>query len=148
VADGFDKEAHWRAVAGASRAILQELCADAPALTLRFDRLKVTPVGIIAAAPDESGLVTAVRHKVLERLPPPPGLGHVHYDLVHTTLARYRSATPIPAEVVERLESEHVAVAAPVNRMRLFRETLFPCLVGEELEAFPLATPLRKRMTR
>src|SRR3954452_18323328 len=84
VADGFDKEAHWRTVAGASRAILQELCADAPPLTLRFDRLKVTPVGILAAAPAESGLVAAIRQKVLERLPPPPGREHVHYDLVHT----------------------------------------------------------------
>jgi 2'-5' RNA ligase len=139
VADGFDKEAHWRAVAGPSRAILEELCCGAPALTLRFDRLKVTPVGIIATAPDESGLITAIRQQVLDRLPSAPGRRHVRYDLVHTTLARYRNAAPIPADAVRRIESEEVAVAAPVDRIRLFRETLFPCLAGEELAAFPLA---------
>jgi 2'-5' RNA ligase len=143
VAEGFDKEAHWRAVAAASRAILQDICHGAPALTLRFDRLKVTPVGIIATAPDDTGLITAIRQKVLERLPPAPGRRHVHYDLVHTTLARYRGATPIPAEAVERLEREDVVVAAPVDRIRLYRETVFPCLVGEELHACRLAAPAR-----
>jgi 2'-5' RNA ligase len=147
VPGGFDKEAHWRAVAGPSRAILLDLCRDAPALTLRFDRLKVTPVGIIAAAPDQTGLITAIRQKVLELLPPPPGRQHVHYDLVHTTLVRYRSAAPVPASVVERIESLEVSVDAPVDRIRLFRETLFPCMAGQELEAFRLR-PVKERACR
>jgi 2'-5' RNA ligase len=138
VPGGFDKEAHWRVVAEPSRAILRDLCRDAPALTLRFDRLKVTPVGIIAAATDETGLITAIRQKVLDLLPAPPGRQHVHYDLVHTTLMRYRSAAPVPASAVERIETLAVSVDAPVDRIRLFRETLFPCLAGQELEAFRL----------
>src|SRR4051794_14826367 len=138
VPGGFDKEAHWRAVAEPARAILRELCADAPVLTLRFDRLKVTPVGIIATAADDTGLITAIRREVLDRLPPPPGRRHVHYDLVHTTLARYRSPTPVPVSAVEQIDNLNVSVDARVDRIRLFRETLFPCLVGQELEAFRL----------
>ena len=138
VPDGYDKEAYWRTIAGPVRGILEEQCADAPALTLRFRRLKVTPVAIIATADDETGLFTRIRREVLSRLAPPPGRSHVHYDLVHTSLVRYRSAKPVPAPVVERVESLPVSVDAAVDRIRLYRETLFPCLVGEELEAFPL----------
>jgi hypothetical protein len=138
VPDGYDKEAYWRTIAGPVRGILEEQCADAPALTLRFRRLKVTPVAIIATAEDETGLFTRIRREVLSRLPPPPGRSHIHYDLVHTSLARYRSATPVPADFVARIESLPVSVDAAIDRIRLFRETLFPCLVGEELEAFRL----------
>ena len=136
VPDGYDKEAYWRTIAGPARAILEEHCADAPALTLRFRRLKVTPVAIIATADDETGLFTRIRREVSSRLDPPPGRAHIHYDLVHTSLVRYRSATPVPARVAERIESLPVSVDAAVDRIRLFRETLFPCLVGEELDAF------------
>jgi hypothetical protein len=138
VPGGYDKEAYWRTVAGPVRAILEELCADAPAPTLRFRRLKVTPVAIIATAEDETGLFTRIRREVLRRLPAPPGRSHIHYDLVHTSLVRYRSASPVPAALAERIESLPVSVDAAVDRIRLFRETFFPCLVGEELEAFPL----------
>lgn len=141
VPGGFDKEAYWRDIAAPSRAILAFLCPTVPALTLRFHRLKVTPVGIIAVAEDETGLVAAIRERILGTLPPPPGRERVHYDLVHMTLARYRSATPVPASALELIENLPVAVEAPVDRIRLFRETLFPCLVGEELEAFPLLPP-------
>jgi hypothetical protein len=118
--------------------MLRELCARAPALTLRYHGLKVTPVGIIAVAEDETGLVASIREKVRETLPPPPGRGHVRYDLIHTTLARYRSSAPVPSSTVTRIEALEVQVDAPVDRIRLFRETLFPCLVGEELDAFRL----------
>ncbi|HEY8384151.1 MAG TPA: 2'-5' RNA ligase family protein [Microvirga sp.] len=138
VPDGFDKEAHWRAVEAPIRAILAELCADAPALTLRFNRLKVTPVGLIAVAEEATGLVARIRARILSDLPPPPGREHVHYDLVHTTLARFASADPVPPEAVAAVESHPVAVNAPVDRIRLFRETLFPCIVGEELETYRL----------
>jgi hypothetical protein len=138
VPGGYDKEAYWRTIAGPVRDILEELCADAPAPMLRFRRLKVTPVAIIATAADETGLFTRIRREVLSRLAPPPGRSHIHYDLVHTSLVRYRSGTPVPAAAVERIESLPVSVDAAVDRIRLFRETLFPCLAGEELEAFPL----------
>lgn len=141
VPDGFDKAAYWREIAAPSRAILASLCRDASAPVLRFHRLKVTPVGIIAIAEDETGLIASIRQAVLATLPPPPGRAPVHYDLIHTTLVRYRSATPVPASAVARIKELPVAVDAPVDRMRLFRETLFPCLVGEELEAFPLGSP-------
>jgi 2'-5' RNA ligase len=138
VPDGFDKEAHWRSVAEPASAMLRELCARAPALTLRYHRIKVTPVGIIAVAEDETGLIASIREKVLETLPPPPGREHVRYDLIHTTLARYRSSAPVPSSTIAKIEAIEVQVDAPVDRIRLFRETLFPCLVGEELDAFRL----------
>jgi hypothetical protein len=71
-------------------------------------------------------------------LPPPPGLEHRHYDLVHTTLARFSDPRPVPAEVVQRIEATPVDLPVRVERLKIFRETLFPCLVGEELAAFRL----------
>jgi hypothetical protein len=138
VPDGYDKDAYWRTIVAPARRILEEQCARAPVLTLRFRRLKVTPVAIIATAEDETGLFTRIRREVLSRIAPPPGRSHIHYDLVHTSLVRYRSQTPVPGAIRARLESLPVSVDAAVDRIRLFREVLFPCLDGEELEAFPL----------
>jgi hypothetical protein len=138
----FDRDKHWRAVKEGALGILRRLCADAPALTLRYHRLIVMPAGIVAAAEDATGLVSAIRNEVLRLLPPPPGRSHVPYDLIHTTLARYGSTDPIDRSHVDAVNTQPVAVEARVDRIRLFQETLFPCIEGEELETFPLPGPL------
>jgi hypothetical protein len=136
--DGFDKEAYWGEIAGSSRRIVEELGAGAGPLVLDFHKLKVTSVGIIAVARDESGLIGRIRNRILATLPPPPGLEHRHYDLVHTTLARFSDLRPVPAEVVQRIEATAIDLPVPVERLKIFRETLFPCLVGEELASVSL----------
>ncbi len=136
--EGFDKEAYWSRIAEPTLGLVEELCAGAMPLDLRFHRLKVTPVGVIAVAEDASGLVDRIRRRILESVPPPPGLEHRHYDLVHTTLARFADARPVPAEVVRRIEAEPVDFPVRVERLKIFRETIFPCIVGEELAGFPL----------
>jgi hypothetical protein len=136
--EGFDKEAYWREIADASRALVEEVCAGVGPLDLRFFRLQVTPVGIIAVAQEETGLIERIRKRIVERLPPPPGLAHRHYDLIHTTLARFRDSRPMPTASVQAIEALPVAVHVRVDRIKIFRETLFPCLVGEELASVPL----------
>jgi hypothetical protein len=44
----------------------------------------------------------------------------------------------IPDDVIERIDSLPVAITAPVKQIRLVRETLFPCLVTDEIAAIPL----------
>jgi 2'-5' RNA ligase len=136
--EGFDKAAYWDRIAEPTRALIEETCAGAPPLTLRFDRLKVMPVGIIAAAQEETGLVERLRRAILSTLPPPPGLEHRRYYLVHTTLARFADPAPVGREAVERIERQPVALDVPVDRIKIFRETRFPCLVGEELASVSL----------
>jgi hypothetical protein len=136
--EGFDKGAYWSRIAEPSLRLVGELCAGAPPLDLRFHRLKVTPVGVIAVAEEAGGLIDRIRRRILETVPPPPGLEHRHYDLVHTTLARFADARPVPTEVVRRIEAEPVALSVQVERLKIFRETIFPCIVGEELAGFPL----------
>jgi hypothetical protein len=41
--------------------------------------------------------------------------------------------------VIERIETLPVSVTAPVTRIRLVRETLFPCLVTDEIASIPLS---------
>lgn len=137
-AEGFDKDAYWGRIAELSIRLVDELCAGAKPLDLGFHRLKVTPVGVIAVAEDTSGLIGRIRRRILEAVPPPPGLEHRHYDLVHTTLARFADARPVPADLVRRIEAEPVMLSVRVERLKIFRETIFPCLVGEELAGFPL----------
>ncbi|RDI59246.1 2'-5' RNA ligase family protein [Microvirga subterranea] len=141
--EGFDKETYWSRIAEPSLRLVEELCAGAPPLDLRFHGLKVTPVGIIAVADDASGLIDRIRRRILETVPPPPGLEHRHYDLVHTTLARFAEARPMPEEVVRRIEAGPVDLPVRVARLKIFRETIFPCLVGEELAGFPLGPQLQ-----
>jgi hypothetical protein len=138
VPDAFDKAAYWDRIAPLAKAILAELCGEAAPLRLAFYRLKVTDVAIIAVARDETGLIEAVRRRIVETVPPPPTRGPIHYDLIHSTLARYRSAEPVPAEAVAAVESLPVAVSADVPALGLVRESLFPCLSREVLHRVPL----------
>ncbi|WP_262028176.1 2'-5' RNA ligase family protein [Microvirga sp. Mcv34] len=134
----FDKDAYWRSVAGPIRAILGELCTGHRPLELRFSRLKVTDTAVIATATEETGLIEAIRNRIVRDIPPPPGRKPIIYDLIHTTLARYQTHASVPDEVVERIESLPVSITAPVRQIRLVRETLFPCLVTDEIAAIPL----------
>jgi len=138
VKGGFDKDAYWRSIAGRSQNILEELCTGHRALELRFSRLKVTDTAIIATASEETGLIASIRERIVNEIPPPPGQKPIIYDLIHSTLARYRTNAAIPDEVVERIESLPVSIPAPVTRIRLVRETLFPCLATDEIASIPL----------
>ncbi|WP_201838285.1 2'-5' RNA ligase family protein [Microvirga zambiensis] len=134
----YDKDAYWRQIAPRIRTILEELCTGHRALDLRFSGIKVTNTAIIATAAEDSGLIAAIRERILREIPPPPGQKPIVYDLIHSTLARYRTKGSIPDEVVERVETQPLSIVAPVSRIRLVRETVFPCLVTDELASFQL----------
>jgi len=138
VKGGFDKEAYWQAIGPRIRKLLEELCAGHRSLELRFSRLKVTDTAIIATATEETGLIEAIRERIVRELSPPPGQKPIIYDLIHSTLARYRTRASIPDHVVARIESLPVSITAPVRQIRLVRETLFPCLATDEIAAIPL----------
>lgn len=138
VKGGFNKDQYWRSIARQAQDLLEEVCTGHRTLELRFSRLKVTDTAIIATATDETGLIDAIRERIVRDIPPPPGQKPIIYDLIHSTLARYGTKASIPDEIVERIESLPVSITAPVRRMRLVRETLFPCLVTDEIAAIPL----------
>ncbi|HLM42011.1 MAG TPA: hypothetical protein VK434_20735, partial [Microvirga sp.] len=62
----------------------------------------------------------------------------LRYDLIHSTLARYRSSGPVPNAVVERVEGLPVSIRAPVTAVKLVRETLFPCQAVDEIASVAL----------
>lgn len=138
VKGAFDKDAYWKSIAGQSQSLVEDLCASHRSLELRFSRLKVTDTAIIATAIEETGLIGAIRDRIVSDIPPPPGHKPIIYDLIHTTLARYPTGASIPHAVVERIESLPVSITAPVSCIRLVRETLFPCLVTDEIASIPL----------
>jgi hypothetical protein len=134
----FDKEGYWRSIAEPCRVLLDDLCRGHGPLELRYFRLKVTDAAIIAVARDETGLIEAIRRQIAEHIPPPPGLKPLRYDLIHSTLARYRVSTPVPEATIGRIESLPVSIPAPVERIKIISETLFPCQNTSELASFPL----------
>jgi hypothetical protein len=138
----FDRAAYWRQIEEPSRAILHDLAEGAGAIDLRFHAVRAMPAGLVAVADDASGLIEAIRRRVVETLPPPPGFEPVRYDLIHTTLARFASAEPVSRAAVERVESISVSIRARVERLKLVRETLFPCLAAEEMGSVSLLAGL------
>ncbi|MBM6582379.1 hypothetical protein ILT44_19420 [Microvirga sp. BT689] len=134
----FDKEAYWQSITRLSQGLLEELCLGHQALELRFSRLKVTDTAIIATATEETGLIQAIRHGIVREIPQPQGREPLHYDLIHTTLARYRTSAPVTGSVVKGVEDLPVSIRAPVARIKIIRETRFPCLVRDELASVPL----------
>jgi|GEM_PF-5179700 len=140
VRGSFDKNAYWQRIARQSQSLLEELCAGHQSLELRFSGLKVTNTAIIATATEETGLIDAIRRRIVRDIPPPPGHQPIIYDLIHSTLARYPTKASIPDDAVGRIESLPVSITAPVPHIRLVRETLFPCLVTDEIASIPLTT--------
>jgi hypothetical protein len=139
VRGAFDRDAYWAEIAAPTIELLRGLCAASGPFRLRFERVRVAPAAIIAVARDGSGLIERIRPAVAETLPPPPGLAPMRYDLIHSTLARYAAPDPIPGAAVAALEALPVAVEAPVARLKIVRETVYPCLAMQELASFPLA---------
>jgi hypothetical protein len=135
----FDKKAYWQSIARQSQDLLEELCTGHRSLELRFSRLKVTDTAIIVTATEESGLIEAIRQRIVSDIPPPPGHKPIIYDLIHSTLARYQTRASIPKDVIEAIEALPVSVTAPVTQIRLVRETLFPCLATDEIASIPLS---------
>jgi hypothetical protein len=135
----FDKEGYWRRIAAPSLALVEEFCAGHPPIELHFSRIKVTDTAIVAVAQETSGLIGAIRERIADTISPPLGREPLRYDLIHTTLARYRSSGPVPDAVVEAVESLPVSVHAPVKAIKLVRETLFPCQAVDEIAAVPLS---------
>ncbi len=134
----FDKETYWSGINEPCRALVEEICARHRPPELLFTKLKVTDTAIIATATDETGLIGKVRKAIVELIPPPPGHGPIFYDLIHTTLARYRTSDAIPDAVVEAIEAIPVSVTASVPRLKMVRETVFPCQEVDEIHSFPL----------
>ncbi len=69
----FDKDAYWQSIAKRSQSLLEDLCRGHQTLELRFSRLKVTDTAIIVAATEETGLIEAIRQRIVEDIPPPLG---------------------------------------------------------------------------
>jgi 2'-5' RNA ligase len=134
----FDKEGYWGSIADPSLTLVEELCAGHGPIELHFSRLKVTDTAIVAVAQETSGLIEAIRERIATTVPPPPGREPLRYDLIHTTLARYRSSGPVPDAAMERVESLPVSIHARVRGIKLVRETLFPCQAVDEIAAVPL----------
>jgi len=134
----FDKPAYWQTVAGPCGALLEELCSGHGPLKLHFSRLKVTDTAIIATATETTGLIETIRQRIAEVIPPPPGRQPLRYDLIHTTLARYQTSSSVPASLIDGIEALPLSIRAPVAGIKIIRETLFPCLVRDELARFPL----------
>jgi hypothetical protein len=139
VKDRFDKEAYWQSIAEPCGEILDSLCRGHGPIELTFSRLKVTDTAIIAVAAEPLGLIETIRHRIAELIPPPAGLKPMRYNLIHSTLARYQVSAEISDEIVAAIESLPVSVRAPVESIKLVRETLFPCQESDELRSFPLA---------
>jgi hypothetical protein len=138
VKGAFDKDAYWQGIARQSQNLVEDLCHGHRPLELRFSRLRVTDTAIIATATEATGLIDAIRGRIVSDISPPPGHKPIIYDLIHTTLARYRTRASIPDDVVHRIENLPVSITAPVAQIRLVRETQFPCLVTDELASIPL----------
>lgn len=138
VKDDFDKEGYWSRIAEPCRSLMDSLCSGNGPLSLRFSGLTVTDTAVIAVATEETGLIARLREAIAEVIPPPPGLKPMRYNLIHSTLARYRTLDAVPDEVVRKVEAIPVSIAAPVDRLKIIRETIFPCQVMDEIFSFPL----------
>ncbi|WP_243371099.1 2'-5' RNA ligase family protein [Microvirga solisilvae] len=138
VKDRFDKEGYWSSIAEPCRALLDDLCTGHAPLELRFSGLKVTDTAIIATATDETGLIMRIRERIADLIPPPPGLKPMRYNLIHSTLARYRTSDAVPDDAVRAVQSIPVSITAPIERLKIVRETVFPCLAMDEIFSFPL----------
>ncbi len=135
----FDRTAYWQEIEAPSRALVADHAGRRGPITLTFSAVRVMSAGIIAVAEDPSGLVEGIRTEIVEKLPPPPGLQPLRYDLIHATLARFASGEPVAQDAVRLVEAIPVSVKAPVSRLKLTRETLFPCLAAQEIGSYPLA---------
>jgi hypothetical protein len=117
---------------------LAELADVTPWFRLRFRRLVVTDVAIIAVADEPNGL-SALRQRLLTVLDVPGG-SH-SYDLVHTTLFRYSAQLRDPDAVLTWAGRAGMQADFDVTELVVAREHTFPFLGYDVLRRIPLRPP-------
>lgn len=118
---------------------LADLAAATPRFTLRFRRLVLTDVAIIAVA-DEPNELSAFRRRLLTAMDVP---GNSHsYDLVHSTLFRYSAPLRDPAALLKWAAIADVHAEFDVGELVVAREHTFPFLGYDVLRylALPAAS--------
>jgi hypothetical protein len=135
-----DKAQVWTCVAPRMLATLRAACrAQSEPALLEFQALRVFPRAVVAIAEDHGGFVARVRARLREvadpRVPAP------HYDLVHTTIARFAASGLLSDRQRERAERIAVSCRWPVRSLSIVRERVYPSLVADSLEHIPLGQP-------
>jgi hypothetical protein len=131
-----DKPARYRELRAEAHELLADACSATPPFMLRFASLHVTPSAIIARAVHDE-FIAALRAR-LSALLARHGLPVRRYDMVHTTLARFRRSGELSADVVAQVEATPLALAAEISAVQLVCERVYPSLVLETLHEWGL----------
>lgn len=130
--DAAAKARHWEAIGPACLAALQQIGTGGSGFTLQFDRLAVTPMAIIATATDASGTIARLR-AAFARLARHPEHPAPRYDIIHMTLARFAADGIVPPAALGAVAALAPCNAAPVARLEIVRERVYPSLEIDEL---------------
>ena len=129
------KDELWHQHGASWLAQLADLAAGTPRFVLRFRRLVVTDVAMIAVA-EEPNELSAFRRRLL-RVMDLPGNCH-RYDLVHTTLFRYSAPLADPEALLKWTAEADMHAEFDVTELVVARENTFPFLGYDVLRRFEL----------
>jgi hypothetical protein len=132
------KEEYWQEISTKVIADLGRLCEGSHAFQLQFSRLRVTPRAVIAIAADPSGTIEKIRehfHQTARH----PALPMQSYDIVHTTLARFRFNAFLPNEGLAQIESRQISIPAAITHLKIVRERIYPSIEFDNITSMRLA---------
>lgn len=133
----FDKDGYWREHGERGLAALRRVCAAHPSFGITYTRILVSSSAIIAVAADD-GSMQALRKAVAAAFPPSP-VPVPPPDIIHTTLARHASDSPVPRTVANGIVALPLRVEMAVSRLSVVRERVYPLLAADVLDTVPLA---------
>lgn len=130
----FDKQSYWRDNRETVLTLLEGWWCRQPPGVLRFRELRALPAAVIAVA-ERNEAVWALRRRLAESLPPPPG-GAPQYDVIHMTFARYAEPAALPADFAARIATLPLDLTFPCDEVTVMGEAIYPSLAYDRIAVF------------
>lgn len=111
-----------------------------PKFQISFRKLIATTSGIIWCAFDKNDEMQSLRKYLLEKLPFPSETVKFN-QIIHTTVARYRSKLSNPQRVIDYLGSIEGVIPMNIDEITLKKELEFPSLKTEKIAGINLINP-------
>jgi hypothetical protein len=126
---GCSKTSIWEEIRDTCLFRFKQICATAPRFQVRYTSIIVTDAAVIAVAEDD-GQMNHLRSRLLEALPI-PAMTRNNFDIIHTTLFRYRGPLQNPKAFLQLTESINCRDAVAVDELAIRKELIYPSLRSE-----------------
>jgi len=129
-----DRQELWENIESRCLHSIEHICKKQKAFTITFNRLVATDSAIIIVGTD-CGEMQKVRHSLVSNVPIPKETSN-GFDIIHSTLFRYRGPLDQPAKLLNYVNCWSAEIPVNIDGISVIKEFVYPSLKIEPIKSF------------